>query len=145
MKVLLLQNVAKLGMKGEVKNVSDGYARNFLFPKKLAKPATSEMALHVAQTIKEKGEKKKQQISQLESSIRAFSEVLTFSRPAGGETLFGSISAKDISAELNVLGIPVTEKNVDLPHPIKHLGQHQVEIILNGKKVREISVEAVAQ
>jgi large subunit ribosomal protein L9 len=143
MKIFLLQNVAKLGLRGEVKEVSDGYARNFLFPQNLAKPASEAMALHIAKTAKEKGEKKKQRASQVESAIREFSQILTFSRPAGGETLFGSVSAKDISAELSKLGLSVTEKNIDLPHPIKHLGQHQVGIVLNGKRVKEVAVRVV--
>lgn len=141
MKVLLLQDVPKLGRKSEVKNTSDGYARNFLFPKKLAIPATTRLAEQVSAQKAQEESQKKLHRSSLESSIRAFSEVLIFERPSTGNTLFGSVGVKDVVEALKTRGITLTEKNVDFTHPIKQLGKISVPIVLNGKKVGDIKVE----
>lgn len=141
MQVILLRDVAKTGKKGEVKNVSDGYARNFLFPQKWARPATDALARAVVQQAEKKKKNKESALSSLESAVRAFSETLVFTRGANGETLFGSVTAKDITQALAQKGIRITEKNVDLEHPLKQTGRFSVPLVLNGKKIRNISVE----
>ncbi len=141
MQVLLIQNVAKLGLRGEVKNVADGYARNFLFPKKLAKPATDSLVDQVKKQKIQKNLQKEQNRSLLESSIAKFRETIVFSRPAMGNTLFGSVSAKDIVHELKAKGIEITEKNLDLPHPLKRTGTVVIPIVMDGKKKGEITVD----
>lgn len=141
MKVLLLQDVPKTGKRGEVKNVSDGYARNFLFPKKLAKPATDALAHAVERQVENKKKAKENALSSLESAIKNFSETLVFERGANGETLFGSVTAKDIAEALAKKGVRVTEKNIDLKHPLKQLGSVSVSVSVGGKKTGNIPVE----
>lgn len=141
MQVLLIQNVTKLGLRGEIKNVSDGYARNFLFPKKMAKPATNSLIDQVKKYKIEQGLQKDRKRSILESSIAGFRETLVFMRPATGDTLFGSVSAKDIVYALKTKGVDITEKNIGMDHPLKHLGKISVPIIIDGGKRGEITVD----
>lgn len=143
MQVFLLQTVPKLGQKGEVKNVSDGYARNFLFPKKWAQPATESLIRTASEQKVKKQSSKTEALSVLQKSLTTLTEALVFKRPATGETLFGSVSAKDIAQTLSEKGIPVSEKNIDLSHPLKHLGKTIVSIVLSGKKVGQVVVEIV--
>ncbi len=143
MKVFLLQNVPKLGMKGEIKNVSDGYFRNFLSPKKMAQPATEALIKKVGEQKVKKQSSKTETFSLLQKSLATLVESIVFARPATGDTLFGSVSAKDIAEELTQKNITVTEKNIDLEHPIKHLGTVSVPISLSGKKAGQVKVEIV--
>jgi len=126
MKVILLQDVKPHGKKGEVINVSDGFANNYLFKNKLAQPATADtlnsLSLHAAkverdkQLEKQRAEELKKQLenSGLELHIRA------------GETgkVYGSVTAKEISEAFAQQGIEVDKKNIILKEPIKLVGSH---------------------
>lgn len=141
MQVFLLQDVAKLGVRGEVKNVSDGYARNFLFPRKLARPATETLVMETRRQEAQKEFQKKQKANFLRSALATFHETLFFERSATGHVLFGSINAKEIAGALQEKGLDVSEKNIDLPHPLKNIGVTVVSIVYDGKKVNDIQVD----
>ena len=125
MKVILLEDVKSLGKKGEIVNVSDGYARNMILPKKLGVEATSKN-LNDLKLQKANAEKVAQE--NLEAA-QAFAKdletkeiILTLKVGEGGRT-FGSVSAKEISeAAKEQLGLDIDKKKLQLPSPIRNLG-----------------------
>ncbi len=131
MKIILLQDVKNIGKKGQIKEVPDGYARNFLLAKKMAMPATSEGVAHV-QKENEKKEvllrQRKEQVKEMANILRG-KEITVKARAKDGK-LFGSIKAKDIATEIGKLKLEVPEKAISVGH-IKELGSHEVKITLN--------------
>ncbi len=146
MKVILLQDVPKIGKKGEVKTVADGYARNFLIPKGLVKEATEGTLKHsqsIAQ-IRKDHQDKMQQKSQ-EKLDRLTKEFFTIYAKAGeGKKLYGSITNADIAQELEkVLEEPVDKRCISLSAPIKEMGVYEVGVKFSGgvRGVLKIKVE----
>ena len=144
MKVILLQDVKKLGKKGDVIEASDGYARNYLFPKKLATEATAN-ELHVLNAKKENERKKK--LAELEEAQKLAAELkgkeVTIEAKAGdGGRLFGSITSKDIAEQLKKQhSIEVDKRKVMLDEPIRVLGSRFVEIKIHQKVTTKIRVD----
>jgi len=133
MKVLLLRDHAKLGKAGAVKNVADGYARNYLIPRGLAVLATGG-ALKQAETIRKAEEKRQAQLSAEAQAVANQLEgtTLTFHALAG-ETgkLYGSITAHDIiEAIQREKGLEVDKRKLELREPLRTLGTHTVPIRL---------------
>ncbi len=133
MKVLLLRDHDKLGRAGDVKNVADGYARNYLLPRGLAVLATSG-ALKQAETVRRAEEKRR---AQLQAEAQAMANQLTGTtltfRALAGETgkLYGSITAHDIvEAIQRAKGIELDKRKVELREPLRSLGTHTVSIRL---------------
>ncbi|MGL5152104.1 MAG: 50S ribosomal protein L9 [Clostridium sp.] len=132
MKVILLKDVKGLGKKGEVVNSSDGYANNFLFPRKLAQVATDN-SLHILNTKKENERKIK--LAELEAAQKLAAELkgkeVTLTVKAGDNgKLFGAITSKDIAAEINKkYNVEVDKKKVVMD-TIKIAGTYDVEVKL---------------
>ena len=143
MKVILLEDVKSLGKKGQIVNVSDGYARNMLLPKKLGVEATPKN-LNDLKLQKAKEEKVAQE--NLEAA-QAFAKeledkeiILTLKVGEGGRT-FGSISTKEIAeATKSQLGYDIDKKKMNLSSPIKELGTTMVPIRLHPKVTGELKV-----
>ncbi|MHB8171668.1 MAG: 50S ribosomal protein L9 [Thermincolia bacterium] len=136
MKVILKQEVKKLGKKGSIIEVAEGYARNFLFPKGLAVEATSGSVKEVAQ--KKAAEDRKNQ--QVEEEVRELANKLkekTFkivTRAGDGGRLFGSITAKDIVETVEKQsGISIDKRRIELDQPIKVMGTYNVTVKLHPK------------
>jgi len=131
MQIILLQDVKNLGKKGELKNVAEGYARNFLFAKKLAATATKE-AIERVETLRKK--EKIAELGSLEKTKKLASELkdkLIEIKAKGKEgKLFGSISTKDVVKELGTLGFDISEKSVIMPTHIKEIGEYEIKINL---------------
>jgi large subunit ribosomal protein L9 len=129
MKIILLENVKNLGKGGDIKEVSDGYARNFLLPKKLAEMATPE-ALKKAEKLKEQGDQKEKEglekNQKLADSISG-KEIVIKSKEKDGK-LFGSVGKKEIIKELKNQGIEIEEETVVLNAPLKETGEKEVLI-----------------
>jgi large subunit ribosomal protein L9 len=133
MKIILLQDIKSLGKKGDIKNVSDGYARNFLFPKKLAQLATDLSIKNIiTQKEKEKTEEAKNanKMRQLAGALKE-KEIVLKSKEKNGK-LFGSISARDIAKNLKKEGFNVAEEKIILPDPVKKTGEYEIEIKLTA-------------
>lgn len=131
MKVVLIEDVKKLGIKGEIKEVADGYARNYLIPQGLAEEATKTKV----KEIKEKSLKEeKQRISEKEKAEELKNKLhgqrLEIKVKAGsGDKLFGAVTGKEISDSLQAaFGVKIDKKKIETGEPIKHLGTHTIKI-----------------
>ena len=142
MRVILLKDVEKIGKKFEVKEVKNGYARNFLIPQGLAKPATKE-ALTWLETQKEVEEKKAEEdlkkIQELASAIDD-QEVVIPVKIGEEEQLFESINAQKIADKLKELGFEVKKSQIELTEPIRELGEFPVKIKFEHNLEAEIRV-----
>lgn len=148
MKVILNQDVKGKGKKGELVNVSDGYARNYLLPRNLAKEATNEN-LNVMHGKQASAEFKKQtELNEALATAEKMKEITVLLKAKAGENgkLFGSVTSKDISEALTAQHhIKIDKKKFVLPDGIKTLGTTAVEVKLNGGvtgKVK-VSVESI--
>lgn len=145
MKIILLQDVKNLGKRGDIKEVSEGYARNFLFVKKLAEIATNS-GLKKVDVIKKKQAEKEQldleKTQELASRLDGMAVVILVKEKNG--KLFGSIHAKDIVKELKKENIIISEKAIILQDPLKEIGDYEVKIELehNIEAVINVSVES---
>lgn len=131
MEIILLQDVDKLGKKGELANVSEGYARNFLLPRRLAEMATPGRVAVVRQMMEEKAAHARREAERADETRDMLSKtVLTIPAPAGtGERLFGSITNQDIADAIYAARkIKVDKRNVDLEDPIKLVGTYMVKV-----------------
>lgn len=133
MRVVLRKEVRGLGRPGEVKDVADGYAQNFLLPRGLAVEATAGELKRLAQeraTAKAKQDRTHDEAKALAERIR--STTLTFALKAGKDgKAFGSITSKDIAESLSrAIGRPVERTKIHLDEPLRTLGAHRVEVRL---------------
>ena len=133
MKVIVLCDVKGQGKKDEIVNVSDGYARNFLFPQKKAIPADAK----ATSELKSKEESKQFKISEERKAASALAEkiknvVVEIKMEHGQDgRLYGSVTAKDIAEKLKeILGVEIDKRKIALKEPIKAYGNHSVEIKL---------------
>lgn len=142
MKVILLQDVENVGKKGDVKNVANGYARNFLFPKKLAKLATK-------QAIEELEKQKELEAKKAEKELKAVQE--TVSKVDGLEIempvrideegkLYGSVNEVEITKTLKAKGFEIKKNQIKIPQPIKEIGEYIVLILFDHNLEAEIKL-----
>lgn len=133
MKVVLLQDVKSLGKKGELVNASDGYARNFLFPKGLAKEANAQAMNELKNAEQSKKYKKETEIAAANQAKAVLEGSKFVMKAKAGESgkLFGSITAKEISAEIKrQKQIDVDKRKIVLKSDIKTIGEYTAEIKL---------------
>ncbi|TSA55570.1 MAG: 50S ribosomal protein L9 [Planctomycetaceae bacterium] len=147
MKVILKENVESLGKTGDMLNVTDGYARNFLIPRDLAIEANSrniKALKHEKMLIAHKAEREKKKA---ESVLEEFSDVTcTISKRIGEQDkLFGSVTTKDIEKSLHEQGIEIDRKNIVLEEPIKSTGEFSVKVKLSPEVTAEITVSVVGE
>lgn len=144
MKVILLKDIKGTGKMGEVINVSDGYARNYLFPKALAKEATQGnlKVLNEQKTAQKiKADKEHEEAIKLGKEMEELT-VTIYSKAGEGGRLFGSITSKDIADSLKKKhNIDVDKRKILLEEGIKTLGARFVEIKIHPKVVTKIRVE----
>jgi large subunit ribosomal protein L9 len=142
MRVILLQDIEKLGKKYDIKEVSDGYARNFLIPKKLARPATEEALkwLEVQKEIEaKKAEEALKKIQELASAVDG--QEITIPVKIGKEgQLFESITSQMISEKLKEMGFDIKKSQIILEEPIKELGEFLMKIKFEHNLEAEIKV-----
>jgi large subunit ribosomal protein L9 len=147
MKVILLDDVTKVGRRGEVRDVSDGYARNFLIPKKLALSATAGNLKNL-EHIKRQQDAKADRVKADAEALRAKIEALVYEerRQASEEgKLFGSVTSQDVADFLGTRGIPIERKRITLDEPIKALGEHLVSMRLHQDVTAQLRVNVVRE
>ncbi len=143
MKVVLLQDVKGHGKKGELCNVSDGYARNFLFPKKLAIEANNAALNELKNREEAAAHHKKEEIAAAQNTANALNgkEVVIKAKAGSNGKLFGSVTSKEIAAEIkNKLGIEIDKKKMSVAD-IKNFGEYTAEIKLYQGIVAKITVK----
>lgn len=147
MRVILKQDVENLGRKGDLVNVSPGYGRNYLIPKKLALEVTASNMKMIE--IERQALKKKIEQERLSSQeiIQKLTEItLSFSRKAGEkDIIFGSVSAADIKDALDKLGFDIDKKKIILEEPIKRLGNYTVPIKVYHEDKVMVKIEVVKE
>jgi large subunit ribosomal protein L9 len=139
----LLKDIARLGKAGDVKTVADGYARNYLIPRGLAKLAT-EGAIKQAEekSAADARRQKRLHIEAEEMAAKLTGVTLNFARKVGeGEKIYGSVTAADIAEALSrQVGAEINRHRIELDEPIKTLGIHRVPIRLHGSIAAQIMV-----
>jgi large subunit ribosomal protein L9 len=142
-KVVLLEDVRRLGMAGEVKEVADGYGRNFLLPRKLAMLATPP-ALKEAEILRQKQAETQQQLNTEFSELAQQIEGITVSfkaKVAAEDRLYGSVRETDIAREVsNVIGSDIDKEKVELQEPIRQLGSYEITVRLTQDLAPKITV-----
>jgi large subunit ribosomal protein L9 len=147
MEVILRDHVEKLGKRGEIVKVSDGYARNYLLPRKLALPATEGNKKHVARERKIMETREAEEKSQAEGiGSRLLAIDITIARRVGDtEQLYGSVTASDIAEFLKTKGFEIDRRKLILPEPIKTLGEHDVPLKLHREVTTPLKVKVVKE
>ena len=143
MKVILVEDVKSLGKKGDIVNVSDGYARNMLFPKKLGLEATSKNIndLKLQRAHEDKVAKEQFDAAQAFKAELETKEVTVSIKVGENDRTFGSISSKELAeAAKEQFGYDIDKKKMQLSSPIKELGTTKVPIRLHPKVTAELKV-----
>ncbi|MCX7678424.1 MAG: 50S ribosomal protein L9 [Spirochaetes bacterium] len=142
MKVILQKDIANLGEAGDLKEVSDGYARNYLIPKKLvivANEASKKAIEHQKRLIKIKKEKRRKESEKLANTLNG--RELKFTALAGEEgKLYGSITSMDIAKKLREMGFEIDKRKIQLDSPIKELGTFKATIKLEDGLHADLSI-----
>ena len=147
MEVILRDHVEKLGKRGEIVKVSDGYARNYLLPRKLALPATEGNKKHVARERKIMETREAEEKSQAQAVASRLSTIdITIARRVGEtEQLYGSVTAGDIAEFLKTKGFEIDRRKLILPEPIKTIGEHDVPLKLHREVTAPLKVKVVKE
>lgn len=130
MKVILQKDVKDVGRVGELVNVSEGFARNFLFPRKLAAEATEKRVKEYEHLKRVAETKKKKAIAERQAVLAKINGVTVSFKLAAGDSdkLFGTVTTNDISKELEKMGHSIDRRDIVLAEPIKVLGQHKAAV-----------------
>jgi large subunit ribosomal protein L9 len=141
-KVILTSDVESVGKSGELKDVTNGYARNYLIPRHLAVPASGGTYRAWQHDIASREEQRKREREEAEiAAQRISSTTLTMGVKVGeGGKLYGSITAKDIADALARRGIDIDRHRIDLEEPLRHLGTYKVAIRVAPEMISEVTV-----
>jgi len=147
MKVLLCEDIDKLGWLGDVVEVADGYARNYLLPQRLATPATEANIKAIAEEKAKRTEQRKLAGKRLEAAAKAVegAEAVVAAKANEQGHLFGSVTAREIAANLREQGFQITDKMVQLPEHIKEVGTHTVALRFSEELTTTVNVVVVAE
>lgn len=145
MEVILKEDVANLGHRGDVVKVADGYGRNFLLPRKLALQATLANKAVIEQmksAATRRSATEKVQAEELVAKLEPL--VLTFTRKSGENgQLFGSVTSVDIAGELETKGFEIDRRKIQLADPLKALGNFEVAIKLHREVTAHVKVKVI--
>jgi len=147
MRVILIQNVEKLGKKLDVKKVKDGYARNFLIPKGLAKPVTAISMKWLAKQKEIDAKRVEEELKKFQALASSIDgrEVIISVKMGDEQQLFESVTTQKITEKLKESGFVIKKTQIDLPEPIKELGEFPVKIKLEHNLEAEIRVIVVEE
>jgi large subunit ribosomal protein L9 len=147
MDVILRQHVDNLGNRGDIVKVADGYARNFLLPRKLALPATDGNRKHVERErkiVEAREAEEKGQAAAAAARLAAV-EIAIARRVGDTEQLYGSVTAADIADYLKAKGFEIDRRKLILPEAIKTLGEHEVPLKLHREVTVPLKVHVVRE
>ena len=147
MKVILNKTVDGLGGEGDVVSVKDGFARNYLFPKGIAKNATKNNIAAIQREIEDRQVREAKTRENLEALTKQLDKLsLKFELKAGeDDRLFGSVTSQMISDAIAEKGYTVDKKEIEIPEPIKHVGKYFVHVQLGPEIDAKIKVKVTAQ
>jgi large subunit ribosomal protein L9 len=147
MEVILREDIEKLGNRGQIVKVAAGYARNYLLPKRLAVPASDANRKIVEQERQAHLRKEAKLAADAADLAKMMADVtVTIHAKAGAEdTLFGSVTSKDIAEALEKQNYTIDRRKIQLGDPIKTLGEHKVAIRLHREVTAEITVNVVKE
>ena len=145
MKVILTDEIRGLGSRGDIVAVKEGYARNFLIPKNLAREATAGNLKAIEQEKKKWALLAQQEKVAAQKAAESVKGVKVTIQKRTGESgqLFGSVTANEIADALEAKGIHVEKRRIELDHPIKSLGLHEVDVRLHKDVNAHIQVEVI--
>ncbi len=148
MEVLLLQDVEKLGRLGDVVEVADGYARNYLLPKKIASSVTPENLERIDLARQARLRREQEELDRVGRQAEMLEGFLCYIMARATETghLFGSVSSQQIADQLVENGFEGTRaSNIDLDRPIEEVGDYEVEVMLHPQVRAKILVRVAAE
>lgn len=148
MKVVLLQDVKKLGKKGDVLEVAEGYARNFLMPQKLAGQATKDTLNQLQQQKTATADRQKRQTEEakLLAAQLAAIEIKIVAKAGEGGRLFGAITTKDVADAAKVQhGVELDRRKMEFSDPIKNLGGAHVFIKIHPEVTATIKIQVIGE
>lgn len=148
MRVVFLDDVDGAGRAGEIKNVADGYARNFLIPRKLAAPATTSTVQQAESKARAIAKEEEKRDAAAQAVITKLGDAPIVLKAKAGEEgrLFGSVTASDIAEAINARGgASIEHRQVLLEAPIKHIGSQEVVVNLTRNVKATVTVEVEAE
>jgi large subunit ribosomal protein L9 len=147
MEVILRQHVDNLGERGQIVKVADGFARNYLLPRKLALPATEGNKRHVERERKIMETREAEEKGQAEAVASRLASVdISIARRVGEtDQLYGSVTASDIADYLKAKGFEIDRRRLVLPDPIKTIGEHKVPLKLHRNVTVPLVVKVVKE
>ena len=147
MKIILNQAVESLGATGEVLNVKDGYARNYLIPKGWATIATDKNIAATEKLIEAREKKEAKTRENLDALANQLSKLsLKFELKAGeDDKLFGSVTSQMVADAIAEKGFPIEKKEIEIPEQINHIGKYFVEVKLGKGFVGKVKVKVAAE
>ena len=147
MKVILNQTIDGLGGEGDIVAVKDGFARNYLFPRGIAKNATKNNIAAIQREIEDRQVREAKTRENMEALTKQLDKLsLKFELVAGeDDRLFGSVTSQMISDAITEKGYTVAKKEIEIPEPIKHVGKHFVHVKLGPELEAKIKIKVAAQ
>jgi len=147
MEVILREHVDNLGRRGEVVKVADGYARNYLLPRKLALPVTegNKKVIERERAKFEAKEAEEQKVAQAVASRMANVDIQIARRVGETEALYGSVTSADIAAALAAKGFDIDRRKINLHEPFKKVGEYEVPVKLHREVTLNVKVRVVPE
>jgi large subunit ribosomal protein L9 len=144
--VILKEHIDNLGRRGEIVKVADGYARNFLLPRKLALRVTAENKRQIERERAKADAREAVELKEAQAqAARLQAADVSIARRVGEhDTLYGSVTSADIAEALAALGLTVDRRKIQLPDPLKALGEHAVPIKLHRELTVPVTVKVIA-
>lgn len=147
MELILRVDIPKLGKAGTIVNVAEGYARNYLLPKKLADKPTQDAKDQIEAIVRRRRIEEAKELEACQEMAKRLEDItVKLARKAGeDEKLFGSVTAKDIADELEAQNVVLDSKKIQLETPIKQLGLTNVEVKLHTEVTASLKVWVVSE
>ena len=147
MEVILKEHVDNLGRRGEVVKVADGYARNYLLPRKLALLVTegNKQQIERERTKFEARDQEEKKVAELMAARLSGVEIQIARKVGETEVLFGSVTSADIAAAMTAMGFEIDRRKLNLREPIKKLGEYDIPLRLQPDVTISVKVKVVAE